>query len=65
MTQAIGEAAGKVWNALSGNGGATVAELARKTRLSRNVVERALGWLAREDKLVFDRARNVETVRLK
>ncbi len=65
MTQTIGEAAGKVWNALNGNGGETVAAITRKTRLARPVVERALGWLAREDKLAFEKSGNAELVHLK
>jgi hypothetical protein len=51
MSEIIGEAAGLVWQALSGNGIANAKELSRKTGLKPKQLERAIGWLAREKKL--------------
>lgn len=65
MTQDIGQTAGEVWNYLSQNGEATLAQMARKTGCPRNMVERAVGWLAREDKLTIERMGRVEKIRLK
>ena len=65
MAQAIGEAAGKIWSYLNENGDASVSAVVRKTGLNRAVAERAIGWLAREDKLVIEKQKNAEIVRLR
>jgi hypothetical protein len=54
MQEEIGEAAGAVWTALTHTPMATIAELRKKTGLSADQVNRAIGWLAREDKLVSE-----------
>jgi len=64
MDQVIGEAAGKVWDYLNGNGQASSSAIARKTGLPKGVADRAIGWLAREDKLAFERVKNTEMIRL-
>ena len=51
MLEEIGTAAGAVWSALAQSNGSTVAELRKKTGLSADQINRAIGWLAREDKL--------------
>ena len=55
MNDEIGTAAGLVWNMLDRQGTLTVAKLRQKTGLSVELVNRAIGWLAREDKLVFEK----------
>ena len=65
MEQIIGEAAGKVYEYLSGNGGASASAIARKTGLPKGVADRAIGWLAREDKLAFEKVKNTEMIRLR
>ena len=65
MNEAIVSAAGKVWNHLNGNGGASFYELRRKTGLSNEMLNRAIGWLAREDKLCFETANGPEQIRLR
>jgi hypothetical protein len=52
MLEEIGQAAGAVWNALAQAKQATIAELRKKTGLTADQVNRAIGWLAREDKLL-------------
>ncbi len=47
----VGEAAGKVWNALSSDGPQTVVQLKKKINGSSELLDFALGWLAREDKV--------------
>ena len=54
MQEEIGEAAGAVWTALATMPRATVAELRKKTGLSADQVNRAIGWLAREGKLLSE-----------
>ena len=65
MNEAIVFAVGKVWQHLNGNGGASFSELRRKTGLSTEMVNRAIGWLAREDKLCFETANGAEQIRLR
>jgi len=49
----VGEAAGKVWHALSEQGPLTLAELKKKLNGSSELVGLAIGWLAREDKVAI------------
>ncbi len=65
MMDRIGATAGKVWEYLAANGETTTAELARRIDAPRDVLQRALGWLAREDKLIIEKTGVVEKVRLK
>jgi hypothetical protein len=65
MNDAIVSAVAKVWKHLDENGAASFAELRRKTGLSTDMVNRAIGWLAREDKLCFETANGPEQIRLR
>ena len=47
----VGETAGKIWQQLSSAGPLTVAQLRKKVNGSGDLVNFALGWLAREDKV--------------
>jgi len=51
----IGTAAGVVWGFLSDNGGSSLTALTRGTDLSKELALQAIGWLAREDKVVFEK----------
>lgn len=54
MISAIGEAAGVVWKTLEQAGNwTTVTQLKKSTTLSADMVQRALGWLAREGNVRF------------
>ena len=46
--------AGVVWEALNQNGASNIRNLLKATRLSREEVNGALGWLGREDKIVLE-----------
>jgi hypothetical protein len=50
----IGISAGLVWEELSINGSVTIASLKKSRNLSEVEVQRAIGWLAREDKIRFE-----------
>ena len=50
----IGETAGVVWKALSDSGPLSLAQVVKKVRQPRDTVMQALGWLAREDKIVME-----------
>lgn len=51
MHEAIGTAAGVVWRVLNLHGEMTVTQLKQEVQLSGSMVERAIGWLAREGKI--------------
>jgi hypothetical protein len=53
----IGEAAGVVWMYLHEHGETSQAKLIKDLELPRDLLMKALGWLAREDKLVFGAGR--------
>ncbi len=55
MTNEIGDAAGKVWQLLNENGESTVAQLKKKLGGRTEQLHQAIGWLAREDKIVLNK----------
>jgi hypothetical protein len=61
----IGSAAGKVWNGLAGGKPVSMADLKKKTALDDSMLSMAVGWLAREDKVMIDRKGVAVTVKLK
>ena len=54
MEKVIGGHAGKIWSILEKKGTQTPASLVRALGLKAAEVERAIGWLAREEKLSFE-----------
>ncbi|MCA9264774.1 MAG: winged helix-turn-helix domain-containing protein [Planctomycetales bacterium] len=52
--QVIGETAGAVWHVLSEEGPMSLAKLARSLDVPRDVTMQAVGWLAREHKIVIE-----------
>ena len=65
MREVIGEAAGKIWHYLDENGEASVTKVATETGLGKNEVQRAIGWLLKEDKLQIETIGRAETLSLK
>lgn len=61
----IGDAAGKIWGYLNDNGPSTLNRLAKNLDVSRELALQAIGWLAREDKLVFEQASRGRLICLK
>ncbi|MDR2144897.1 MAG: winged helix-turn-helix domain-containing protein [Tannerella sp.] len=50
----IGTNAGLVWNALNGAGKLSTKDLKKQTKIKTDkLLFAALGWLAKEDKLIF------------
>lgn len=47
----IGETAGQVWRLLESDGPQTLAQIKKKVDSKDDLVNYALGWLAREDKI--------------
>ncbi|WP_442498533.1 winged helix-turn-helix domain-containing protein [Methylobacter sp. sgz302048] len=65
MSYTIGEAAGKIWRYLDENGPASVSKVTSETGISKNDIQRAIGWLAKEDKLSIEMKGRAETLSLK
>jgi predicted RNA-binding protein (virulence factor B family) len=65
MLNTIGSAAGKVWEYLDQNGSSSVTKITNETGLNKNDVQRAIGWLLKEDKLSIEAAGRTETISLK
>ena len=53
MQREIGTAAGLVWNALNTRGELSLAQLKKAVGCKAPVFDWAVGWLAREDKIVI------------
>ena len=65
MLENIGSIAGAVWHYLEGNDKVSVTKLAREIGEKERAVLMALGWLAREDKLDFEKRGNGIYITLK
>jgi len=65
MPNTIGEAAGKIWEYLDKNGSASVTKITNETGVSKNDIQRAIGWLLKEDKLSIEMMGRTETLSLK
>lgn len=61
----IGTAAGKIWKFLDKNGPVSITKLVTETGLGKNDAQRAIGWLAKEDKVKIELKGRVETLSLK
>ncbi|WP_297807961.1 winged helix-turn-helix domain-containing protein [uncultured Methylophaga sp.] len=65
MTDPIGPAAGKIWHYLQQNGTASASRIGKDTELDSKVLQRAIGWLAKEEKLSFENKGRNELISLK
>lgn len=65
MSNTIGETAGKIWEYLDKNGAASVSKITTETGLNKNDIQRAIGWLTKEDKLSIEMKGRAETLSLK
>jgi predicted RNA-binding protein (virulence factor B family) len=65
MADSIGEVAGKIWHYLNQNGPSSVNKITVETGESKNDIQRAIGWLLKEDKLNIEMVGRAETLSLK
>ncbi len=65
MENSIGTAAGKIWNFLDQNGPCSSTKIANETGVNKNDVQRAIGWLAREEKIAIEQKGRTELISLK
>ena len=64
MQNKIDDAAGQVWRYLDKNGSTSVSKITNETGLNKNDVQRAIGWLLKEDKLIIEAVGRTETLSL-
>lgn len=60
----IGETAGHVWRVLSESGPLSLTKLTKEVDAPKDLVMQALGWLAREDKIVIEEDGRTKVVSL-
>jgi hypothetical protein len=65
MQNKIDDAAGQVWRYLDKNGSTSVSKITNETALNKNDVQRAIGWLLKENKLIIEAVGRTETLSLK
>ncbi len=61
----IGETAGQIWKILHDKGPLTIAKLVKEIESPRDVTMQALGWLAREGKVIIEEEARTRVVSLK
>ena len=57
MEYQIGETAGKIYEFLESNGKTRLTELEKKVTADKQTIKMAVGWLAREGKLDFEKVK--------
>ena len=65
MLEATENAAGELWRYLNANGESSMTKIGKDTGLTSKDLQRAVGWLAREDKLVVNTKGRSEYLALK
>jgi hypothetical protein len=65
MQKEIGATAGLIWETLHKNGELSLAQLKREVKAKAPVFDWAIGWLAREDKILIARDKRSLRFRLK
>ena len=54
MKDQIGKTAGAIWEVLRSNDRVALSQLPRAVKERESVAYQALGWLAREDKIIYE-----------
>jgi hypothetical protein len=65
MVNLIGETAGKVWGFLQKHGEADLKQIKKGLKVDSDLISQAIGWLAREDKLVIEHRGSLITYSLR
>jgi len=65
MHEDIGQMAGAIWHTLETRGELSLAQLKKEAKAKGPMFDRAIGWLAREDKIVITPKRRSFNIRLK
>jgi Winged helix-turn-helix domain (DUF2582) len=64
MQEEIGKVAGAIWNLLNAKGELTLAQLKKQVKAKEPVMDWAIGWLAREGKILIKQEKRSIRVRL-
>ncbi|GHT39892.1 hypothetical protein FACS189437_04590 [Bacteroidia bacterium] len=54
MLEKIGNDAGRVWSVLSEKGSKSIKDLKKLLKVTDKEIYAAIGWLSREEKLIFN-----------
>ena len=65
MQKEIGAAAGAIWHALNNKGELSLVQVKRAARAKTPLFDWAIGWLAREDKIVIRSEKRSFRIKLK
>ena len=65
MSKSIGLIAGQLWQHLETHGPSTVAKVVKDSEIELKNIHRAIGWLAKEDKITVTQKGRTETIALK
>jgi Winged helix-turn-helix domain (DUF2582) len=65
MTEEIGTTAGAIWHMLEANGEMTLTKLKKELNAASPTFDWAIGWLAREDKIMLTTEKRTTRVCLK
>ena len=65
MSEEIGTMAGAIWHTLEANGEMTLAKLKKELKAGSPLFDWAIGWLAREDKIMLTAEKRSTRVCLK
>ena len=65
MFQTIGEAAGEIWRVLDEAGSLSMPAIISRVKHPQATVYMGIGWLAKEDKLVFSQTKRGMQISLK
>lgn len=61
----VGLTAGSIWHYLSENGATPTSKLVSAFTEDEKIVQRSIGWLAQEDKIIIAEVNRIETIALK
>jgi hypothetical protein len=64
MQEEIGSAAGMIWHKLDAKGELSLAQLKKEVNGKAPIFDWAIGWLAREDKVVITQVKRTFCIRL-
>jgi hypothetical protein len=65
VNEEIGKNSGLIWKYLVDNGPATIIKLKSNLEISNTNLYLALGWLSREDKIIFNKKQHTFEISLK
>jgi hypothetical protein len=64
MQEEIGTVAGDIWNTLNAKGELTISQLKKNVKAKPAVTDWAIGWLAREGKILIKQEKRTVRIRL-